>query len=63
LGVEGTADVLWTGLLVSLPVLVLTLLVGLAAQPGSSVTQVQEMSLHRFAKAGGRGAWLWWPSA
>ncbi|HEX6362344.1 MAG TPA: flagellar biosynthetic protein FliQ [Albitalea sp.] len=39
------ADMLWTGLLVCLPVLGLTLLAGLAVSVLQVVTQVQEMSL------------------
>jgi len=39
------ADLLWTGVLVSLPVLGVTLLVGLAISVLQVVTQVQEMSL------------------
>jgi flagellar biosynthetic protein FliQ len=39
------SDMLWTGLLVCLPVLGLTLLVGLAISVLQVVTQVQEMSL------------------
>jgi flagellar biosynthetic protein FliQ len=40
-----TSDLLWTGLLVSLPVLGLTMLVGLAVSVVQVITQVQEMSL------------------
>jgi flagellar biosynthetic protein FliQ len=40
-----TADLFWTGLLVCLPVLGLTMLVGLAISILQVVTQVQEMSL------------------
>jgi len=40
-----TSDLLWTGLLVCLPVLGLTSLVGLAISILQVVTQVQEMSL------------------
>lgn len=39
------SDLLWTGLLVSLPVLGLTMLVGLAVSIFQVVTQIQEMSL------------------
>ena len=39
------ADLLWTGLWVSLPVLGLTMLVGVAISMLQVVTQVQEMSL------------------
>ena len=40
-----TSDLFWTGLLVCLPVLGLTTLVGLAVSILQVVTQVQEMSL------------------
>jgi flagellar biosynthetic protein FliQ len=40
-----TSDLLWTGLLVSLPILGLTLLVGLAVSVVQVITQIQEMSL------------------
>jgi flagellar biosynthetic protein FliQ len=40
-----TSDLLWTGLLVSLPILGLTMLVGLAVSVLQVITQVQEMSL------------------
>jgi flagellar biosynthetic protein FliQ len=40
-----TADLFWTGLLVCLPVLGLTLLVGLTVSILQVLTQVQEMSL------------------
>jgi flagellar biosynthetic protein FliQ len=39
------ADLMWTGLLVSLPVLGVTMLVGLVINVLQVVTQVQEMSL------------------
>ncbi|MEY3201138.1 MAG: flagellar type secretion system protein FliQ [Pseudomonadota bacterium] len=39
------ADLFWTGLLVSLPVLGVTMLVGLVISVLQVVTQVQEMSL------------------
>jgi flagellar biosynthesis protein FliQ len=39
------ADLLWTGLLVCLPVLGLTMLVGLGISLLQVVTQIQEMSL------------------
>lgn len=39
------SDMLWTGLLVCLPVLGLTMLVGIAISILQVVTQVQEMSL------------------
>lgn len=40
-----TSDLFWTGLLVCLPVLGLTMLVGLVISVLQVVTQVQEMSL------------------
>jgi flagellar biosynthetic protein FliQ len=40
-----TTDLFWTGFLVCLPVLGLTMLVGLAISVLQVVTQVQEMSL------------------
>src|SRR4051812_38159904 len=40
-----TSDLLWTGLLVSLPILGLTMAVGLAVSVVQVVTQIQEMSL------------------
>jgi len=45
LALKMTADLFWTGLLVSLPVLGLTMLVGLGISILQAVTQVQEMSL------------------
>jgi flagellar biosynthesis protein FliQ len=39
------ADLFWTGLLVCLPVLAITLVVGLVVSVFQVVTQVQEMSL------------------
>ena len=45
LALKLTADLFWTGLLVSLPVLGLTMLVGLVISVLQVVTQVQEMSL------------------
>ena len=39
------ADLLWTGLIVSLPVLAATMLVGVAISVLQVVTQVQELSL------------------
>ena len=45
LALKMTADLFWTGLLVCLPVLGLTMLVGLAISILQVVTQVQEMSL------------------
>jgi flagellar biosynthetic protein FliQ len=51
-----TSDLLWTGLLVSLPVLGLTMLVGLAISIVQVVTQVQEMSLTFVPKLLAAGA-------
>ena len=45
LALKMTADLFWTGFLVSLPVLGLTMLVGLVISILQVVTQVQEMSL------------------
>jgi flagellar biosynthetic protein FliQ len=45
LALKLTSDLFWTGLLVSLPVLGLTLVVGLAVSVLQVLTQVQEMSL------------------
>lgn len=45
LALKMTADLFWTGFLVSLPILGLTMLVGLAISILQVVTQVQEMSL------------------
>ncbi|RYZ11060.1 MAG: flagellar biosynthetic protein FliQ [Comamonadaceae bacterium] len=45
LALKLTADLFWTGLLVSLPVLGLTMLVGLGISILQVLTQVQEMSL------------------
>ncbi len=45
LAIAMMADLFWTGLLVSLPVLGLVMLVGLAISLLQVVTQVQEMSL------------------
>ena len=45
LAMKMTADLFWTGLLVCLPVLGLTMLVGLVISILQVVTQVQEMSL------------------
>lgn len=50
LAMKLTADLFWTGLLVSLPVLGLTMLVGLAVSILQVVTQVQEMSLSLVPK-------------
>jgi flagellar biosynthetic protein FliQ len=45
LALKVTSDLFWTGLLVCLPVLGLTMLVGLAVSIVQVLTQVQEMSL------------------
>lgn len=45
LALKLTADLFWTGLLVCLPVLGASMLVGLAVSILQAVTQVQEMSL------------------
>jgi flagellar biosynthetic protein FliQ len=45
LAMKMTSDLFWTGLLVCLPVLGLTLLVGLAISILQVVTQIQETSL------------------
>lgn len=45
LAMKMTADLFWTGLLVCLPVLGLSMLVGLVVSVLQVVTQVQEMSL------------------
>ena len=45
LAISMMADLFWTGLLVCLPVLGLTMAVGLAISVVQVVTQVQEMSL------------------
>lgn len=45
LALKMTADLFWTGLLVCLPVLGITMLVGLVISVLQVVTQVQEMSL------------------
>lgn len=45
LAMKLTADLFWTGLLVSLPVLGLTMLAGLVVSVLQAVTQIQEMSL------------------
>jgi flagellar biosynthesis protein FliQ len=51
-----TADLFWTGLLVCLPVLGITMLVGLAISVLQVVTQVQEMSLSFVPKLVAAGA-------
>lgn len=45
LALKMTADLFWTGLLVCLPILGITMLVGLVISVLQVVTQVQEMSL------------------
>lgn len=45
LAMRVTADLFWTGLMVCLPVLGTTMLVGLAVSVLQVVTQIQEMSL------------------
>jgi flagellar biosynthesis protein FliQ len=45
LAIRVTADLFWTGLLVCLPVLGITMLVGLVVSVLQVVTQIQEMSL------------------
>jgi flagellar biosynthetic protein FliQ len=53
-----TSDLFWTGLLVCLPVLGLTMLVGLVISVMQVVTQVQEMSLTVIPKLVAAGAAL-----
>jgi len=45
LAIRVTADLFWTGLMVCLPVLGITMLVGLAVSVFQVLTQIQEMSL------------------
>ena len=45
LALKLTSDLFWTGLLVCLPVLAVTMAVGLAVSVLQVVTQIQEMSL------------------
>jgi flagellar biosynthetic protein FliQ len=45
LAIRVTADLFWTGLVVCLPVLGITMLVGLVVSVLQVVTQIQEMSL------------------
>jgi flagellar biosynthetic protein FliQ len=45
LAMRVTADLFWTGLMVCLPVLGITMLVGLVVSVLQVVTQIQEMSL------------------
>lgn len=52
------ADLLWTGLAVAGPVLVATLLVGLAVSAFQVVTQLQEMSLSYIPKLAATAAVL-----
>ena len=56
LALKLTADLLWTGLLVCLPVLGLTMLVGLSISVVQVITQVQEMSLTFVPKLVAAGA-------
>lgn len=50
LAMKLTSDLFWTGLLVCLPVLGLTMLVGLVVSVLQVVTQIQEMSLSFLPK-------------
>ncbi len=52
LALKMTADLFWTGLLVALPVLATTLLVGLAVSVLQVLTQVQDISLSIIPKLG-----------
>jgi flagellar biosynthetic protein FliQ len=45
LAIRVTADLFWTGLMVCLPVLAITMIVGLVVSVLQVVTQIQEMSL------------------
>lgn len=45
LALKMTADLFWTGLLLCLPILAITMLVGLVISVLQVITQVQEMSL------------------
>jgi flagellar biosynthesis protein FliQ len=56
LALKLTADLFWVGLLVSLPVLAATLVVGLAVSVLQVVTQLQEMSLSFIPKLLAAGA-------
>lgn len=56
LAVRMAADLFWTGLLVCLPVLGISMLVGLAVSILQVVTQVQEMSLTFIPKILAAGA-------
>lgn len=56
LALKLTADLFWTGLLVCLPVLGVSMLVGLVASILQAVTQVQEMSLSVVPKLLAAGA-------
>lgn len=58
LAMKMTSDLFWTGLLVCLPVLGLTMLVGLVISVLQVVTQVQEMSLTVVPKLLAAGAAL-----
>ena len=50
LAIRVTADLFWTGLVVCLPVLGITMLVGLLVSVVQVVTQIQEMSLSAVPK-------------
>jgi flagellar biosynthetic protein FliQ len=56
LALRMTSDLLWTGLLLGLPVLGLTLLVGLAVSVLQVITQIQDMSLSFVPKLVSAGA-------
>lgn len=58
LAMKMTSDLFWTGLLVCLPVLGLTMAVGLAISILQVVTQIQEMSLTVVPKLVAAGAAL-----
>lgn len=58
LALKMTADLFWTGLLVCLPVLAITMAVGLAISVLQVVTQIQEMSLAFVPKLLAAGAVL-----
>lgn len=50
IAIQLLADVLWNALLISAPLLLITLIVGLAVSVVQVVTQVQEMSLTYIPK-------------
>ena len=56
LALKLTSDLFWTGLLISLPVLGVTLIVGLAVSVFQVVTQLQELSLSFIPKLMAAGA-------